>query len=119
MKATAGHSDSELTQTTWAIYWRLLLFGTIAAVVVGSLIGAMVGVVGNVFEGFMRMPVGASALNEAGLTWLPGALGFIAGAVVNFYVLKWILRSRIGKKIGDSMLLIVAVSNDKDLQNAD
>ena len=118
MKAIARYSDSDLTHVTWAIYWRLAIFGFLLAALAGGLVGAATGFVSNVFEGFMYMPVGVSALNQSGLTWLPGVLGWAVGIVANFYVLKWILRSRIGKNIGDSMLLIVAVSNDKDLSNA-
>lgn len=78
----------DILPLAWTIYWRMLLFGTAAGIVVGGCVGA----VGMVVAEMM-----GSNMEEAGIA--AGILSTFGSVIAGFFAFAFILKRRLGTTI--------------------
>ena len=86
----------EVRGLAWWLFWRYTLLALLGGVVAGAILGVFAGIVA-VMAGFTKESIHSTT----------PYVGAVAGVVVGYFALNFLLSSMIGKKFGNKRLVLV------------
>ena len=96
--AEAGANDRSVNGVIWAVFWRFTLISFVASIAVGFMVGVVITLVWKMGSGGAATPDWVSVTNSVA--------GGVAGLVVSYFVLRWVILNRVGKDVGGARLML-------------
>lgn len=90
---------NSLNKLTFYIYWRYVLIAGFLALLSGFIVGLLFGFFARIYYLSIK-----TSLNSELITLYSGILGGVAGLIIGFYVLRWLLSKVIGRDFNGRVL---------------
>ncbi|WP_137151960.1 hypothetical protein [Devosia sp. FKR38] len=107
-----------LNRLTWAVFWRWGILGLILPWLLGFAIGFVLDFGYHFLSMFFTKGRPDFENTPQAVITFSQVLAGVGGLVVNFFILRWAIRSQLGKVAVQHTLVVAAVNTDKELQNA-